>query len=455
MKGETGSTGTGVMQRDTTRENQPDYCRTLVSVLKRFIGRSGLGEAIRDSLKDICRASGASNALLYLAPDDGRASADRYEWRREKVCLQTRLTLLPQEVFAAWMESLEKAGPIHIEDLKQAPAGTRGHHEALETTNMRSLLVMPLEAEAGPEGLLALATTSEPAAWREEDVARLQALAGTLAEAVECKRGDEILKSVDKVRALVLDSVSELVTLMDLDLKILWGNRAAAESLGLEPQQLIGRHCYELWHGRDEACVVCPVMAALNLGRPESGDVITPDGRMWHINGYPVRNPAGEIVGVAEVTSDITEFKRTTVELRKSEEKFRNLVEHSLQGVVVVQDYRIVFANPAMAELAGYSIKELISMRPSEVRALVHPDDQDMVWSRFRDRIAGKRVDSRYRCRIVRKDGSARWVEMFATRTDFLGKPGVQATIVDVTSQKRLEEKLREDDGSGPAELIS
>jgi PAS domain S-box-containing protein len=354
------------------------------------------------------------------------------------------------------MTSLEQASAVHIEDLTQVSPDTPGYHEDLDATMIRSLLVMPLQPEGSPRGLLALAATSEPATWGKEDINWFKTLTQTLAHAAERKSSDEIMRNVDKVRAVVLDSVSELVTLMDPEMKILWGNRAAADSLGITPQQLVGKRCYELWHEREEPCVGCPISASLETGQPESGEIITPDGRMWHLNGYPVRNSAGEIVGVAEVTSDITELKRTAVELRKSEEKFRSLVEHSLQGVAVVQDYRIVFANPSLGELSGYTIKELISMRPSEVQALVHPDDQDMVWSRFRERLEGKPVDARYSFRIIRKDGAVRWVEMFASRIEFLGKPSVQATIMDITSQKRLDEKIAQEESEHSlAELIS
>jgi PAS domain S-box-containing protein len=435
---------------------EQEYWKTLSTMLQRFIGRASLDEAVKGSLKDICKLAGASNGLLYMAPEDEASFGERHEWSQEKVCAQTRLTMLPHEVLSTWMTSLEHKSVLHIEEVMQAAADTPGYHENLDTTMIRSLLVMPLEPEGAPRGLLALATTSEAANWAREDINWFKTLTQTLAHAVERKRGDEIMKNVDKVRAVVLDSVSELVTLMDPELKILWGNRAAADSLGLNPQQLVGRHCYELWHQREEPCVGCPVNASIETGQPESGEIITPDGRMWHLNGYPVRNSAGEIVGIAEVTSDITELKRTAVELRKSEEKFRSLVEHSLQGVAVVQDFRIVFANPALAELSGYTIKDLISMRPSEVQALVHPDDQDMVWGRFRDRLEGKEVDARYSFRILRKDGSVRWVEMFASRIEFLGKPSVQATMMDITSQKRLAEKLAQEEGEhSMAELIS
>lgn len=449
MRGKTDQTGLGLRQAALSK-NWNDRYVTLISVLNKFIGRSSLEEAIKSSIKDICRMSGATNGLLYLAP------GERHEWCQETVRSQTRLTTLSHEVLSGWLGALVREKVVCIPDITQASADTCGYHEDLDRTRIRSLLVLPLQAEGKPEGFLALANTSENAPWQEDDTEWFRILAQALGQAVERKQGDEIMRSVDKVRALVLDSVSELVTLMDPGMRILWGNRAAADSLGMTPQHLVGQHCYELWQQREEPCIGCPVKASLETGERESGEVITPDGRMWHLNGYPVRNSAGEIVGVAEVTTDVTELKRTAVELRKSEEKFRTLVEHSLQGVAVVQDYRVVFANSALSELSGYSIKEIISLRPSEVRALIHPDDQDMVWSRLRDRIDGKPVDSRYSFRIICKDGSVRWVEMFATRIEYLGKPGVQATVVDITSRKRLDEKMRaEKDEDSLAESIS
>jgi PAS domain S-box-containing protein len=456
MRGKTDPTGIGVKQPALSDENRHDRYTTLISLLNKFIGRCGLEEAIKSSIKDICRMSGATNALLYLAPEDKPALRERHEWCQEKVCSQTRLTMLPHEVLSSWLSALGRNRVVYIPDMAQAPPDTCGYHQVLDRTLIRSLLVLPLQAEGRPEGFLTLASTSENASWQEDDIEWFKILAQALGQAVARKQGDQIMRNVDKVRALVLDSVSELVTLMDPDMRILWGNRAAADSVGMTPQHLVGRHCYELWQQREEPCVGCPIKASLETGEPESGEVITPDGRMWHLNGYPVRNSAGEIVGAAEVTTDVTELKRTAVELRKSEEKFRTLVEHSLQGVAVVQDYRVVFANSALSELTGYSIKEIISMRPSEVRTLVYPDDQGLVSGRLRDRLEGKPVDSRYSFRIIRKDGRVRWVEMFATRIEYLGKPSVQATIVDITSRKRLDERMRlEKDEHSLAETIS
>ena len=136
--------------------------------------------------------------------------------------------------------------------------------------------------------------------------------------------------------------------------------------------------------------------------------------------------------------------QRELVERKRAEEAYRAVVDHSLQGIVVLQDNRIVFANQAVADIVGCSPEELLALSPEQVRDLVHPGDQQLVWGRFRERLAGKIVTPRYECRAVRKDGSVIWVEMFANLVEYLGRQALQAAIVDITERKRAEEALRQ-----------
>jgi PAS domain S-box-containing protein len=138
----------------------------------------------------------------------------------------------------------------------------------------------------------------------------------------------------------------------------------------------------------------------------------------------------------------MTQLKKAEQALQESEKKHRTLVEQSLQGMVVIQDFRICFANTAIAQIYGYTIEELFSLSPEELRALIHPQDQALVWGRFSDRLAGKRVPAEYECRITRKDGALRWVEIFSSLIQYRGKPAVQAALIDITERKHAEERL-------------
>jgi diguanylate cyclase (GGDEF)-like protein/PAS domain S-box-containing protein len=132
---------------------------------------------------------------------------------------------------------------------------------------------------------------------------------------------------------------------------------------------------------------------------------------------------------------DITERKET-------EEAYRTLVDNSLQGLVIFQDGRNMFANPAAAHITGYTQDELLAMSPAESAAAIHPDDRSMLVQRGKDRQAGKPIPQRYSFRIIRKDGCVRWLEAFAVQTFYQGRPAAQMAYMDITERKQAEEAL-------------
>jgi len=124
----------------------------------------------------------------------------------------------------------------------------------------------------------------------------------------------EKLNKIEKEKNLILDTLAELVVYQDKDHNVLWVNRAAANSVGLKPEELAGRKCYEIWHGRGYVCEDCPVHKAVLSGTPHEGEVRSPDGKAWCIKGYPVLNRNNEVEAVVEITLDITELRKAQKE---------------------------------------------------------------------------------------------------------------------------------------------
>ncbi|UCH07493.1 MAG: PAS domain S-box protein [Deltaproteobacteria bacterium] len=139
----------------------------------------------------------------------------------------------------------------------------------------------------------------------------------------------------------------------------------------------------------------------------------------------------------------VAELERSDGDYKRMKEAYRAMAEQSLQGLVIIQDSRAVFANTAFAKISGYTLEELLSLSPVEVRALIHPEDQELVWGRFRDRLEGKHVPHRFEYRGIQKDGTMRWLEIMASRVKYRGKPAIQGAIIDITERKEAEEKLR------------
>ncbi|MCX5850171.1 MAG: PAS domain S-box protein [Deltaproteobacteria bacterium] len=138
---------------------------------------------------------------------------------------------------------------------------------------------------------------------------------------------------------------------------------------------------------------------------------------------------------------DITECKRTQEALRASEEKYSTLVENATDGVSIIQDKVIKFANRRMAEMSGYTVEELTGMSTFD---LVPPDFAPKLSERFSQRERGQSVSEIFNTQMLCKDGTFKEMENSTRIIQYEGKPAVIGIIRDITERKLLEEELKQ-----------
>jgi len=73
----------------------------------------------------------------------------------------------------------------------------------------------------------------------------------------------------------------------------------------------------------------------------------------------------------------------------ESEQNYKQFVEDAVLGIGIFEGLKIIYANPAFAIIFGYSIEELLSFTPEQIRNLIHPQDQKLVLDNLRNRLAG------------------------------------------------------------------
>jgi PAS domain S-box-containing protein len=167
----------------------------------------------------------------------------------------------------------------------------------------------------------------------------------------------------------------------------------------------------------------------------------------WNLTTkVPLRNAAGEVVGLVGIGRDITERKR-------AEEAYHAIVDHSLQGLVIIQNMRIVFANQAMARISGYSVEEMLTLSAQMLRDFIHPLDREIVWQNHSARLKGESPAEQYEFRVIRKDGIVRWLQIHTSSVEYQGQPAIQAAFVDTTERRRAEEALRRSEARNQALL--
>ncbi len=153
-----------------------------------------------------------------------------------------------------------------------------------------------------------------------------------------------------------------------------------------------------------------------------------------------VHGESGEIAYYEGVVEDITDMKRALVVEEEAEAEFRGLVEQSLVGIFMLREGSLVYANPKMSEIFGYSDEALLDL-PEAMMSLVAEEHQAKVAAYL---LGDSEHDSGapLSFRGVRKDGSVVELEVHCTPTTVNGGPATLGTMLDITARKATEERL-------------
>jgi PAS domain S-box-containing protein len=259
-------------------------------------------------------------------------------------------------------------------------------------------------------------------------------------EIAERKRVEAALHQSQHVLQSILENSPMVVTVKDSQGRYILVNSYAARLLQRDPDELIGKTVYDLFSPERAAMWEARDSQVFATGQPVTTEVIEyyeQETYTFLDTKFPLFDAQGHCYAVGSIAMNITEQVQI-------QEAYRTVVEHSLQGLIIFQDRRYVFVNPMMQTITGYSVEELLAFSPEQIVATIHPDDRAMVLERIKQRFAGQDVPLRYDSRIIRKDGTVRWVEVYSTLIRYHGRTAAQTSFVDITERKRMEETLHE-----------
>jgi len=265
---------------------------------------------------------------------------------------------------------------------------------------------------------------------------------GTQTDITKIKEIEERTKRSEEEKALILNSVAELITFQDRDLRVIWANKTAGNSVNQKPEELIGRHCYEIWHGRESVCENCPVDKAIKTGEFHSNEIRTPDGRVWFIKGYPVKDEKGEVIGAIEVTTEITEKVKLEVRIKEQQKYFEGIFEFSPLAMVITDRYgRIIRINPEFERLFGWKEDEVRGVFLDDI--IIEPERKEEAIS-ITNKVAegGSVIVEGIR---LKKDKTPVFVTIIGhpivVNDEVIAQMGIYR---DITEKKRMEEALIE-----------
>jgi PAS domain S-box-containing protein len=260
-------------------------------------------------------------------------------------------------------------------------------------------------------------------------------------EVAERKRAESALRKSEKEKEAILDSMSEHVVYHDKEHRIVWANRAATESWGLTPEDVVGKRCYDVWHGRTKACPKCPVVKVFETHKAEEAELISPDQRVWFVRGFPVRGRRGDVGGVVEITLEITDRKLGEKALRESEQRHRAVLEASPDPIVIYDMAgQCTYINPAFTKVFGWTQEELLGKKLDYVPHVNWPETQMMI-----DKVLAGQSFSGVEIRRHTRDGKV--IDVSISAAIYLNSEGIPVgsvhTLRDIRPRKAAEEALK------------
>lgn len=219
-------------------------------------------------------------------------------------------------------------------------------------------------------------------------------------------------------------------------------NPAAEQIEHIKKEEIIGKSVVEVFPGVKEFGLFEVFQRVYKTGTPEHHPIsVYKDERVagWREN-YVYRLPSGQIVAVYD---DVSARKRTELVARMTDQCFRAIADYTYDWEVWVgPPGRVLWTNPAVQRVTGYSIKEIMAMSDYP-NSLIYEEDRGRIKRAFRTALKGS-TGNEVQFRIVRKDGKIIWVEMSwqPIYDDNGGSLGHRQSIRDITARKEAQEAL-------------
>lgn len=385
-----------------------------------------------------------------MADDSLRASEERF-----KALVQNGsdvVLILDEEANVSYASpSLERVFGFSPDEVLGTPGMDFMHPDDLEIAveNMAGVIATP-EVPRTAESRLRHADGSWR--WVEAHLLNLledphvRGIVATMRDITDRRRTEGALRDSDARFRAVVDNSRDVTGILNADGLIAWGTPKVEAMLGYTVDELVGTSAFDLVHPDDLE------EATTEFARTLDGD--------YEMHPLPVRarHKNGDWVDVEVLASDIRSdpgvpegivlnirdaswrVEAEEVE-RRSEARFRALVQYSSDGVVVIgADGTVNYASPSIDRIFSRSAEQLMEENGLD---LVHPDDREMVSTELAMLIDRPGESLTRELRSVDPEGRTRWIE--ATVVNMLDNPdvvGIVANVRDISERKAMEGRL-------------
>lgn len=274
-------------------------------------------------------------------------------------------------------------------------------------------------------------------------------MAGTHVDITKSKKAElDLLVSEENLRT-TLNSIGDAVIASDTKGIINRMNPVAEQLTGWKQNEAVGKHLSDVFNivnsktGRKSENPVDKVLKYGNIvGLANHTMLISRNGTQYQISdsGAPIKDNHGEITGVVLVFRDVTESYHLQEQMRDNEERYRALINSSPDGIIILKEGKIIFANEASVKLFKADENKL---RNINFVKLAYADSRKSAQLLLEKTLSGS-MKNHCREELELLNGERRFpAEVITTPFEYKGDKVVQVIIRDITLRKKAEEQLR------------
>ncbi|MCC5932265.1 MAG: PAS domain S-box protein [Cyclobacteriaceae bacterium] len=256
---------------------------------------------------------------------------------------------------------------------------------------------------------------------------------------------EEKLRQKSSYLNKLINSANAQIIIWNPHAEITRVNVAMERLTGFTQEELLGQHIGILFPEKERDATLAKLTIAMqgNSWDVEEIKIQTKKGELrtvlWNsANIYHNENNA--LVETLAQGQDITDRKLSELALRESEERYRNILEVSPAGKLIIQDNLIVLCNSAGLEVLGADNRE--SVLNAKIKRFFTDDTWSDLSHHFEQMLAEKSVFAPYETRIICLDGKEKDIEIRAGFMNYNENSAILLILTDVTESKKMREEL-------------
>ena len=231
--------------------------------------------------------------------------------------LSTGIELEVETTSTAMALAIKNRKAMIVKDAKENPVADP---IIIQQLGSEDYAVVPLISRDKVIGLIWVDNYFNRKPITDEDMKFLSGFADQVASAIESARLFEKVKLAEAELENIFESISDLLYITTEDYTIRNINRAVVEKIGMPKEEIIGKKCYEIFHGTTEPYEKCPHHKTVQTRKAYIEEFEDPyRGGTFLTSTSPLFDTAGNFLGTVHIVRDISELKKLREKLAMSQ----------------------------------------------------------------------------------------------------------------------------------------